>query len=145
MDSVFSVCQIIEKHREYNLPTFMAFIDYEKAFDRVNRCTLWDILETYGIPQHLIRSIQSLYINNKIKIRCGNLTSEDYRMISQGVRQGCPLSPVLFNIYIDHRVKTWQEHLAHKFRLQHTTPNTLLFADDQVIISNTEVNLQRAV
>jgi hypothetical protein len=45
MDSIFSVSQIIEKHRKYNIPTYIAFIDLEKAFDIVNRTKLWEILQ----------------------------------------------------------------------------------------------------
>jgi hypothetical protein len=50
MDDTFTIQQIIEKHREFNLEMHIAFIDYEKAFDRVNRATIWQIMERRGYP-----------------------------------------------------------------------------------------------
>jgi hypothetical protein len=57
IDGVFSAAQLIEKHREYNIPTYIAFINYEKAFDTISRTKLWKVLNSKGIPQHLIRAI----------------------------------------------------------------------------------------
>lgn len=51
IDGVFTLAQIIEKHREFNIPTFMIFIDYHKAFDTVNRIKLWDILYNTVYPR----------------------------------------------------------------------------------------------
>jgi hypothetical protein len=56
MDGIFTTKLIIEKRREYNLPTYLLFIDYEKAFDRVGRNKLWAILHNKGYPQHIINT-----------------------------------------------------------------------------------------
>lgn len=105
MDSVFTVAQLIEKRREFNLPLYIAFIDYVKAFDRLDREILWDIMVARGFPSHVIRAIQSLYISTTVKIKSGHRQSESGILINQGVRQGCPLSPALFNLYIDHVIR----------------------------------------
>jgi sorting nexin-29 len=63
-DGIFTTKLIIEKRREYNLPTYLLFIDYEKAFDRVDRNKLWTILNNKGCPQHLINIIKVLYNNS---------------------------------------------------------------------------------
>ena len=97
IDNVFTIKQIIEKRREFNLETHMAFLDLEKAFDRVNRNQLWQILNRRGIPNHLIEVIKSLYRNTSIQIDTGRKIL-DKIYINQGVRQGCNLSPALFNI-----------------------------------------------
>jgi sorting nexin-29 len=60
IDNVFTVKQTIEKRREFNLETHIAFLDLEKAFDRVNRKQLWQILNKRGITYHLIEVIKSL-------------------------------------------------------------------------------------
>jgi hypothetical protein len=63
--------QLIEKRKEYNIPIFLGFVDYEKAFDRVNRNKLWSIMIKRGFPQHLIRAVQSLYHETEIIIERG--------------------------------------------------------------------------
>ena len=67
----------------------------------MDRDKLWIIMSSKGIPTHLITAIQKTYMKNIIRVNAGNRISEDFRVITQGVRQGCPLSPVLFNLYLD--------------------------------------------
>ena len=98
MDCIFSASQIIEKHRKFNIPTYIAFIDFKKAFDSVDRDKLWSIMLSKGIPTHPITIIQKIYMENIIRVNAGNGISEGSRAITQGVRQGCTLSPVLFNL-----------------------------------------------
>jgi hypothetical protein len=104
-DGVFSEALLIGKHREYNIPTYIAFIDYKKAFDTISRTKLWKVLNSKGIPQHLIKAIQIVYVNTKINISMRNKTSANYRETTQGVKQGCPLPPVLFNLYTDEATR----------------------------------------
>jgi hypothetical protein len=66
MDGTFTIKLIIEKRREYKLPTCLLFIDYEKASDRVGRNKLWAILRNKGYPQHLINAIKVLYNNSDL-------------------------------------------------------------------------------
>jgi len=72
MDCIFSASQIIEKHREFNIPTYIAFIDFKKAFDSVDRDKLWSIMSSKVIPTHLITIIQTIYMENIIRINTGN-------------------------------------------------------------------------
>jgi hypothetical protein len=73
------------KRRE-NLETHITFIDFEKAFDRVNRLRLWEILERRGYPKDLVNTIQSLYQNTKIMLNVNMNRREE--IINQGVRRG---------------------------------------------------------
>jgi len=145
MDCIFSVSQIIEKHREFNIPTYIAFIDFKKAFDSVDRDKLWTIMLSKGIPTHLITVIQRMYMENIIRVNEANGISEDSRVIPQGVRHGCPLSPVIFNLYLDEVIRIWLQKLKTSKYFKELIFNTLLFADDQFIISDTEDTLQKAV
>ena len=63
------------------------------------------------IPTHLITTIQKIYMENIIRCNAGNGISEDSRAITQGVRQGCPLSPVLLNLYLDEVIRIWLQKL----------------------------------
>ena len=68
-DAVFAINQIIAKRREYNLETHMAFIDFTKEFDSVNRNLIWSIMELRGYPKHIIQSLQSLYVDTTIRLQ----------------------------------------------------------------------------
>jgi len=98
-----------------------------------------------GIPTHLITIIQEIYTENFIRVNADNGISEDSRAITQGLRQECPLSPVLFNVYLHEVVRIWLQKLKASKYFKELIFNTLLFADDQFIISDTEDNLQNAV
>jgi len=84
-------------------------------------------------------------MENIIRVSAGDGISEDSRAITQGVRQGCPLSPVLFNIYLDKVIRIWLQKIKTSKYLKELIFNTLLFADDQFIVSDTDSNLQKAV
>jgi len=143
MDCIFSASQIIEKHREFIIPTYIGFIDFKKAFDSVDRDKLWTIMLSKGIPTHLIKLIQEIYTENIIRVNAGNGISEDSRAITQGVRQGCPLPPVLFNLYLDEVIRIWLRKLKTSKYFKEIIFNSLLFADDQFIISDTEDELTK--
>ena len=84
-------------------------------------------------------------MENIIRVNAGDGVSDDFRVITQGVRQGCPLSSVLFNLYLDEFIRTWLTKLRTSKYFKELIFNTLLFADDQFIISDTDDNLQQAV
>ena len=73
-------------------------IDYAKAFDCVDRNKLWKILKEMGISDHLTGLLRNLYAGQEATVRTGHGTT-DWFQIGKGVRQGCILSPCLFNLY----------------------------------------------
>jgi len=95
-DAIFMMQQIIQKRKEHNLPLFLLFIDYEKAYDNVNRDKLWEMMDN-KIPKHLLNKIKCIYKNTKVRIKFNYGISEPIHT-NKGVRQGCGLSLVLFNI-----------------------------------------------
>jgi hypothetical protein len=98
---------LIEKRREFNLETHLLFIDYENAFDNIQRQILFHILKSRQIPDTLLKAIVDVYTQNKM-IKFYNKTSKLVE-INEGVRQGCPLSPTLINIYLDEIIIKWQK------------------------------------
>jgi hypothetical protein len=105
IDNVFTIEQTIEKRREFNLETHIAFLDLEKTFDRVKRNQLWQILNKRGIPYRLNEVIKSLYKNTSVQIDTGRKILEKI-YINQGVGQGCNLSPALLYRRLPKKLET---------------------------------------
>lgn len=95
---ITNVRQLIEKCREFDIPAAICFVDYNKAFDCVKLIKLWRILREMGVSEHLVALIESLYTNITAMVKMDEHMSEHFQ-IHKGVRQGCILSPILFNIY----------------------------------------------
>ena len=91
----------LSKAREFQKNIYFWFIDYAKAFDCVDHNKLWKILKEMGIPDHLICLLRNLYADQEATIRTGHGTT-DWFQIGKGVRQGCTLSPCLFNFYAEY-------------------------------------------
>jgi hypothetical protein len=146
-DPTFCLKLLIEKRKEFNLETHLLFTDYEKASDNIQRQTLFNILKSRHIPDTLLKATVDIYTQNKTLIKFNNKLSKPVE-INKGVCQGCPLSPTLFNIiyttYLDEITK-WQKQDITGIKLSRNQQlSTLLFADDQVIIADTQDNLQKA-
>jgi transcription initiation factor TFIIIB Brf1 subunit/transcription initiation factor TFIIB len=126
------------------LETHLLFIDYEKAFDNIQRQVLFNILKSRHTPDTMLKAVVDIYTQNEILIKFNNKVSKQTE-INKRVRQGCPLSPTLFNIYLDELITKWQKQGITGIKLSKNWQlSTLLFADDEVIIVETEDNLQKA-
>ena len=91
---------IMEKAREFQKNIYFCFIDYAKAVGYVDHNQLWKILREMGIPDHLTCLLRNLYAGQEATVRIGRGTT-DWFQIGKGVRQGCILSPYLFNFYAE--------------------------------------------
>ena len=88
----------LQKQKSSRKNIYFCFIDYAKAFDCVDHKKLWKILKEMGIPEHLTCLLRNLYAGQEVTVRTGHETT-DWFQIGKGVRQGCILSPCLFNFY----------------------------------------------
>ena len=100
-------------------------------------------MKTRHIPDILLKAIVDIYTQNKILIKFNNKLSKPVE-INKGLRQGCLLSPTLFNIYLDDITKWKKQDITGIKLSKNQQLSTLLLADDQVIIAETEDNLQKA-
>ena len=96
-DEIANICWIIEKASEFQKNIYFCFIDYAKAFDCVDLNRLWKILKEMEIPDHLTCLLRNLYACQEATVRTGHGTTDCFQ-IGKGVRQGCILSPCLFNL-----------------------------------------------
>ena len=99
-DAIFIVRQLQEKHLAANKPLYMAFVDLEKAFDRVPRDVIWWAMRKLGIDEWLVRLVQSMYKDVRSRVRVGDGYSEEFG-VGVGVHQGSVLSPLLFIIVLE--------------------------------------------
>ena len=87
---------------------YSCFIDYSKAFDCVQHQKLLAIMKEMGFPTHVIQLIKMLYADQQAAVRIDGETS-DWFDIKRGVRQGCILSPYLFNLYAENIMRNVRE------------------------------------
>ena len=100
-DHIANIHLIIEKARGLQKNIYFFIIDYAKAFDCVDHNKLWKILKEMGIPDHLTCLLRNLYAGQEAIVRTEHGTT-DWFQIGKGVRQGCILSPCLFNFYAEY-------------------------------------------
>ena len=118
--------------------------------DRVDRDAMWDVLRIYGIGGRLLRAVKSLYVGSKACVRVANEVSEWFP-VRVGLRQGCVMSPWLFNLYIDGVVREVNARVNGRgLKLLDGDDNgwelnQLLFADDTVVVADSESKLCQLV
>ena len=116
-----------------------------RDFDGVKRDKLFEILQNKNSPNLLLKSIIEIYPGNKIKEKKNNRFSEEHT-INHGGRLGCPLSLTVFNIYMREIIVKYNQIYTKGIASSTSTKiNIPFFADDQVIIADSEDNLQGGV
>jgi Reverse transcriptase (RNA-dependent DNA polymerase) len=140
-DCTFMLRLIIEKILEFDQRLFITFMDLEKAYDFVVRERVWEVLAELGVDPDLTENIKALYRDSIAMVRVAGELSEPFR-IKRGLRQGCPLSPLLFIVAFNQ--------ICRKIKLQKTgIPLTreewlqlLAFADDTALLSQDAREMQ---
>jgi retron-type reverse transcriptase len=115
-------------------------MDWLKAFDRVNWTKLMQILKETGTDWRERRLISNLYMVQSVKVRLNQGETRSVK-IGKGVRQGCCLSPILFNLYNEYLTKEALEGLGD-FKIGEQIINTVKYADDLVLLAKEEKVLQ---
>ncbi len=124
-------------------------MDFEKAYDRVDRKGLWETLRVYGMGGQLLEGVRSFYENASASVGVNGELSESF-MVEVGVRQGCAMLPWLFNIYMDGcikemKVRVWDLGARLNVRGVEQLLVVGLFADDIVLLAESEGMPQRIV
>ena len=139
-EQIFVMRQLTEKMIKMGKKLCAVFVDLEKAYDKVCREELWESLRRYGVSGGLLKMIKSMYQASEACVRVDGEVSEWFE-VKQGVRQGCPLSPWLFNIFLDMVVREARTNF-YGVKLDTCQVQVLLFADDTVLITEREEDLQ---
>ena len=139
-NAIFILRNIIERCLEVKKDVYLCFIDYTKAFDRVQHSKLIDILENLDIDGKDLRIIKNLYWEQSAAVKIGNEVSK-FQPIKRGVRQGCVLSPDLFSIYTEQIMRNIKDMPGILINGQNI--NNVRYADDTTLIAENEQDLQR--
>uniref|UniRef100_A0A4W2IAR7 Reverse transcriptase domain-containing protein n=1 Tax=Bos indicus x Bos taurus TaxID=30522 RepID=A0A4W2IAR7_BOBOX len=141
-DQIANIRWIIKKASKFQKNIYFCFIDYAKAFDCVDHNKLWKILKEMGIPDHLTCLLRNLYAGQEATVRTGHGTT-DWFQIGKGLRQGCILSPCLFNFYAEYIMRNdGLEEAQARIKIAGRNINNLRYADDTTLMAESEEELK---
>ena len=134
-DQIANICWIIEKAREFQKNIYFCFINYAKAFHYVDHNKLWKIFQEMGIPDYLTCLLRNLYAGQEATVRTGHGTTDWFR-IGKGGRQGCILSPCLFNLYAEYIMRNaGLDEAQAGIKIAGRNFNNLRYADDTTLMA----------
>jgi len=140
-DHIANMRWIMERQREYGQKVYICFIDYSKAFDCINHELMWKTLVEMGIPKHLVQLLKGLYEDQIAVIRTEYGDTDGFR-IKKGVRQGCILSPFLFNLYAERIMRhAGMDEAEEGIKIAGRTLNNLRYADDTTLLAGNKNDL----
>ena len=141
-DQIASLRILVEQSLEWNSPLYINFIDYEKAFDSVDRETIWKPLRHCGVPEKIISLIWCTFKDMSCRIAHAGQLSESFE-VKTGVRQGCLLSPFLFLLVIDWIMKTTRTGRNNGIQWTLWTQLDVLdFTDNLALLSHNHCQMQ---
>ena len=121
---------------------YSCFVDFSKAFDTIPRGLLFKKLANYGIKGNFFNILKNMYINDSICIKVDNKLTNCFR-VNQGVRQGCVLSPLLFNLFLADLPEFLLSPTCQPAKLNDQKPlGCLVWADDLILLSESDEGLQ---
>ena len=161
---VFTARQLQEKCQEQNADLYCTYVDLTKAFDTAGRDGLWRIMAKYGCPQKFVAIVQQLHDGMLARVQDNSEISQPFP-VSKGVKQGCVLAPILFNIMfsamltdafrdtdvgigINYRTDGSVFNLRRleaKTKVTSDTINNFLFADNCTLNATSEADMQHSI
>ena len=142
---IANICWIIEKATEFLKNIYSCFINCAKAFDCVDHHKWWKILQEMGIPDHLTRLLRNLYAGQESTVRNGHGTT-DWFQTGKGIRQGCILSPYLFNLYAEYIMRNaGLEEAQSEIKSAGRNISNLRYADDTNLMAESKEELKAKI
>ena len=140
-DQIVNICWITEKQESSKKTSTSALLTIPKPLT-VWIITNWKILQEMEIPDHLTCLLRNLYAGQEATVRTGHGTT-DWLQIGKGVRQGCILSPCLFNVYAEYIMRnTGLEEAQAGIKIARRNINNLRYADDTTLMAENEEELK---
>ena len=139
VDQIMSLTSIIETRKLKKKSTFAVFVDFKKAYDAINRSKLFTELKDLGIAGKMFNALRSLYDDVKCCVKLNGFHT-DWFAVRCGLKQGCSLSPMLFNLYINDLAKRISSY-GIGINLENEMISILMYANDLVLLAETEYDL----
>ena len=143
-EHIFNLRVISEKYSQHNKPLYHVFIDFKKAFDRVWHSALWSTMKRFNINLKLIETIENLYSKAESAVYIDGKVGEWFRTTT-GVRQGCLLSPTLFNIMLEQIMNDALDKHDGTVNIGGKIITNLRFADDIDALAGSEKELHNLI
>jgi len=124
--------------------TILCIVDFKKAFDSISHDNLWVAMMDMGYPLHLIDLLAKLYRKQLAKVKVAGTLSEWFR-VKKGVRQGCVLSPYLFNTLAEMVMRETLDGFQGGLQIGRVMVTNLHYADDIILLATSEAELQDLV
>ena len=144
-DHIATLLTLIQSKKKKKRPFHMVFFDLKNAFDTVDHATLIKRLGTLGVNHSLVRVIASMYSDARFQLKMSEGVASGTHQITNGVRQGCPLSPLLFSLYIDPLTTVLRDAFDSNTYVENEMVNNLLYCDDLVIFGESAQELQKGL
>ena len=145
-DHIFSLKTLINKYtreNKCNNKLYVCFIDFKKAYDCIWHDGLFSKLKNMNISGSVLEIIKNMYNNSSCAVKIQNKTTRFFHC-KTGVRQGCPLRPILFNLYINDLACHLDKATTDPLQLPNSMNiSSLIYADDIVIISKSALGLEK--
>lgn len=144
IDQIFTLRQLTEKYEEYSKELYTCYIDFRKAFDSVWRRGLWAVMRHYGYPEKIVRILETAYTDTFSAVRVSGELTGWFRTVV-GVLQGCVLSPLLFNIFLEMIITMALDEDNFGACINGEIISNLRFADDIAVLAEDTVSLQKMI
>jgi hypothetical protein len=139
--AVFMLKQVVEYYVSLSSPVYICYLDASKAFDKVNHWILFDKLLTSNVPPIIVRILMIWYTSQLFMIKWNDVLSIPFS-VSNGVRQGGILSPILFNVYVDElSLKLSASQVG--CNINNASLNHFIYADDTVLLTPSPSAMQK--
>ena len=143
-EHILTLTELFNDAERKHKSLYIVALDFQNAFGSVNHDHLYRVLEQKGLPKTFTDIIRSIYDASTTRLDMGGVMTETIDM-KKGMKQGCPLSPLLFNMAIDPLIRVLDSRTEWGYKVGGDSFTVQAYADDIMLISNSESNMNKLI